>query len=229
MHPSLIPNVLLRILKWPTAILSICALPFAFDALWSSPLAEMGYAQAEWFLMGAGGYWLGWFFLFRKRFMGSYLSTFEHELTHAIFAWLTLHRVTGLSVTWRQGGACTYEGSGGGNWLISIAPYWFPTVALPILLVAAWTENLQGQEVQLLLGIAVSYQITSTWRETHVGQTDLQKTTWLFAGLFIPTANLLTYGAILLWTLDSSTASTDYLQTVWSQTIRWLMETFGIS
>ncbi len=225
MHPSFIPNWILRIVKWPTALLCLCALPFAAKALWLSPLKQLNLSDAHWFLMGFAGYWICWIVLFSRRFLGSYLSTFEHELTHAIFAWLTLHKVVGLRVTWRNGGLCSFEGSGGGNWLIYIAPYWFPTVALPCLLIATASGQLHLQAVQILIGVTVGYQITSTWRETHLEQTDLKETGWIFALCFLPTANLLTYGSICLWTLTAPGDATQYLTTVWSQTKAWIMAT----
>ena len=61
----------------------------------------------------------------------SWLYTLEHELTHALFAVLTLNRVTSLSA--QQGsGHLAYEGPG--NWLVSLAPYFFPAFCvLPLL------------------------------------------------------------------------------------------------
>ena len=226
MHPSLIPNLCLRLVKWPVALLSICMLPFGFQSIWLSTVLKLPFTQVQWFVGGLIGYWIAWLFFFRKRIFGSYLSTFEHEFTHAIFAWVTLHRVTGLSVTWRHGGACTYEGSGGGNWLIASAPYWFPTVALPCVILANLLEMLHAPEAQLGIGVAVGYQLTSTWRETHFNQTDLQQTGWVFAALFLPTANLLTYAYITLWTLGSAHEANWYLREVWRQTHTWLYTAF---
>lgn len=225
MHPSFIPNWILRLLKWPIGVLSICALPFAVELIWLSPLKDVPIQRAQWFLSGIVGYWLAWQVVFKRRFIGSYFSTFEHEFTHAIFAWFTLHRVTGLSVTWRHGGACTYVGSGGGNWLIASGPYWFPTIVLPFLILTDASSQLQNTQVQTLLGAAVGYQITSTWRETHLGQTDLQHMGWVFSAFFLPTANVVTYGCITLWTLCSADASTEYLKSVVQQTFRWLENT----
>lgn len=184
--------------KWPIALSALVALPFAVEALGASPLTQLSGAHWTWLGYGAAAYALGWILLFRHAFSGSYLSTFEHELTHALFAWVTLHRVTGLTVTWRDGGVCTYEGSGGGNWLISIAPYWFPTLVWPPLIAAQFVEARYLDTVHFLIGFTIVYHLTSTWRETHRAQPDLQKTSFTFAWMFLPTANLLVYGGLLL-------------------------------
>lgn len=126
MHPSAFPKRHLRLVKWPVTLASLLALPVLPDTLASSLLAQVTVAEWSWLTAGAGLSLVGWLVIFRHAFSGSYLSTFEHELTHALCAWATLHRVTGLRVTWRDGGACR---SGGGNWRTSIGPYWLPTMA----------------------------------------------------------------------------------------------------
>ena len=92
MHPSTIPNYTLRALKWPVALaclLTWVALP---DALMNSDLKDLGFDESLWLLGGAGAYLIGWILIFRHPFSGSYFSTFEHELTHAILGpeWNTL-------------------------------------------------------------------------------------------------------------------------------------------
>ena len=218
MHPSLYPNLLLAALKWPVALASLLVLPAAFNALIGAPVEALLEAEARWLLSGAALYALGWLTVFRHPFSGSYFSTFEHELTHALFAWATLHRVTGLKVTWRQGGVCTYEGSGGGNWLISIAPYWWPTLAvIPAGLV--WVLDPAAHPMlHGLVGFWGLYHLTSTWRETHLAQPDLKETGFVFALLFLPSANLLSYGALVLGTLKGPEAAWSLFVQVYVQT-----------
>ena len=156
MHPSRVPNLLLKIVKWPVALASLASLFFLLPALNESPLAKLSIADLHWLAWGAGGYLVAWQLIFRRRFAGSYFSTFEHELTHAIFAWATLHRVTGLTVTWQNGGECRFEGSGGGNWLISIAPYWFPTLVWPPLLLTYALEERYHPALDVALGVAIA-------------------------------------------------------------------------
>lgn len=215
MHPSYYPNLLLRLVKWPVALCCLAALPFVVSALGDSPLASLTLDECQWLAWGAGGYFALWLFLLRHPFTGSYFSTFEHELTHALFAWTTLHRVTGLTVTWRDGGACQYEGSGGGNWLIAIGPYWFPTLVWPPLLLTPIMDPGTHPLMNGLTGVAIAYHLTSTWRETHRNQPDLKQTSWAFAGMFLPTANLLVYGAVLLIATMGFDAALAFLGDVW--------------
>jgi hypothetical protein len=74
----------------------------------------------------------------------------EHELTHAFFAWITLVPVVEL----RTSDVTMQSDDGGvrhvvhewGNWLISISPYFFPTVSAS-LLVATWALANQPSEL----------------------------------------------------------------------------------
>lgn len=195
-HPSYYPNTALRLLKWPVALLAILSLPLYLSALLSSPLWQLDFQALHRPLLGLLGYVSLWALIFRRRFMGSSFSTFEHELTHAVFAWLTLHRVVGLRVTWNQGGACMIEGDGAGNWAVAIAPYWFPTLLFPVLLVEAITHS---SIAQYGVGVVMGYHLLSTWRELHPGQTDIQQTGFIFAWLFLPSANLAVYHSALTY------------------------------
>ncbi|MDP6946065.1 MAG: M50 family metallopeptidase [Myxococcota bacterium] len=217
MHPSTIPNLVLRVIKWPVALLALALLPSTVLALGDSALADVTWPRAEWLAYGAGGYLIAWWLVFRRRVAGSYFSTFEHELTHALFAWATLHRVTGLTVTWRDGGQCEYVGSGGGNWLIAIAPYWFPTLVWPLLIASQWVDASDQGALDVAIGAAIAYHLTSTIRELHPGQTDLQQTTITFAWMFLPTANLLAIGLALLVATDGAAGAADMLGDLWGR------------
>jgi len=221
MHPSAVPNMFLKLIKYPTALGATVALPYAWAHLMTSPLMSLSPLKYQWFAAGFVGYLLAWWVLFQRRFMGSYFSTFEHELTHAIFAWLTLHRVVGLSVTWQRGGSCTFEGSGGGNWLIAIAPYWFPTLVIPTLGVVYFSTGQSLTQLHGLVGAATAYHILSTWTETHLRQPDLQNTGFLFALMFLPAANIIVYSVILLFTLCGPVSAHQYLHNVFQDTLLW--------
>ena len=183
--------------KWPIALIALIILPWSCIAFWDSltTLTANGIGPND-FLMGVIVYFVAWFFVFRSRLVGSYLSTLEHELTHAIFAILTLHKVKGLRVTGYSGGHITYSG-GMGNWLITISPYFVPTLAVLLLPIHSCLGPIPLFE--FILGVTTSYHITSTYLETHEAQTDLKKTGKVFAWCFLPSANLLSYLFIFAW------------------------------
>ena len=189
---------LINALKWPLAIASLAALPGSVYALIDEiELISEDYSTAEPLLIGFAAYMVLWtvFLRSRSRRQGSFWSTFEHELTHILFTVLSFGRVRGLVASHREGGLMQHEGSG--NWLITVSPYFFPTLAVPILLIMLTLEGEALEIARMTLGVIVAYHLTSTYRETHRQQTDLQIVGFGFAWCFLPTANLMSYGLVL--------------------------------
>lgn len=177
--------------KWPLGILFAIMLPSSLFA--TALLVRELLTPSPSFLMfaaGAGGYFLFARWLDRLPIMGTFFSTLEHELTHAFVALLTLHRVVSLRSSWRNGGHVRFIGRG--NWLIMLAPYFLPTISLLLIPFFVLAPTPIRQVFAALLGISWGYHAWSTVRETHRGQTDLQRAGWIFSWLFLPTANLIT-------------------------------------
>lgn len=189
-------DLLFRLLKWPAALLALLALPGGLLACGKLLLAIL-YLPGPLlpFCLGAAGYLALWWLVLRRRVMGSFFSTLEHELTHALFALATFHPVIGIRSTWSRGGHIRYRGEG--NWLITISPYFFPTVSLLVLAAGLLLSGGARTTADVLLGASVAYHITSTMHETHPGQTDLQKVGLLFCLTFLPAANLISFGVII--------------------------------
>lgn len=215
----------LRLGKWPVALVAVTLAPAAGLAV----IGEIGLWRFDGgnpgFLLGMMGYAAADWLVFRRRAVGHAFSTLEHELTHAVFAWLTFRRVSNLRVTWDQGGSIGIHG--GSNWLISIGPYWFPTLCVPLMIAigisgsdgAAWTAP--------ALGAAYVYHHITTWRETHAAQTDLKETGFLFAWCFLPTANLLASGTVLAFAAGGWARSLAFLAATWDGYLRALHWAFG--
>jgi hypothetical protein len=187
---------ILAILKWPVAITGLVFLPGLVSALLEVVRAiarEPDPCLA--FLAGAGICAAAWYLIFSKRTVGNFIVVLEHELTHALFAWLTFHRVVGFRATLRRGGHVRYTGRG--NWLISIAPYFVPTLSIVAIAVLNWLPAPYLAYGSAGLGATFAYHLLSTWSETHRHQTDLQEVGLVFSAVFLLAANALVYGLIL--------------------------------
>jgi hypothetical protein len=182
----------LTAIKWPLALLSVLFFPTLAWALWQEIVGGIG--ALTFVLLGAMAYGALWWLTIRKWTI-SWLSTFEHELTHCLFAWLTGNKVGEIKVTLRGGGHMTVIGSA--NWLIDVAPYFFPTGAAVLLVLSAFVPLLEPFVWQFTIGIGLCYHFTSTLAKTHPEQTDLQKAGFLFCWMFLPAANVLGLGLIL--------------------------------
>ena len=211
--------LLLTVCKWPTAVVAAFLTPTAAREVWN--LLREAWSQGVWrspFGLGFGLAAVGCVLLQRSRFV-SFWSTMEHEMTHAVFAWLTLVPVHELRTT--DGSRSAHDDRslghvhlGGSNWLITISPYFFPTAAVAIL-AATWLLAAQPSGLARgLLGVATAYSLCSTWRETHRHQTDLHECGFIFAWLLLPGANLCCYGCLLAYEVGGIGRMADFLGAV---------------
>ena len=213
---------IIGILKWPIAIVALVLAPGLVYALY---FVVRGVATAPGScipcLIGATGYSLFWLALGKRR-MG-FWSTLEHELTHALFAWATFHQVVGFSATIRSGGHIRYTGKG--NWLIAIAPYFFPTLSLLWIVILTFVPGHHREVGGIVLGATVAYHVFSTWSETHRHQTDLREVGWLFSTVFLIAANAFVLGLLIAYACGerSLTAHLEHVRGPSAAFFKWLL------
>lgn len=215
---------LLAWIKWPVAVLSLIFLPGLIYSLFHVLRAiVVAPHRAYPFLAGAAIYALFWSLFLRRRSSLGFLATLEHEFTHALFAWATLHRVVGFRASLRGGGHVRYLGRG--NWLIAVAPYFFPTVSLLVILLLGLLPPRHASNGSALLGVTVAYHWFSTWSETHRHQSDLREAGLLFCLLFLTAANALVFGFLLSYACGfrSLTAHLDHVSGPTRTFFRWLV------
>lgn len=222
---SSIIDTVLAVIKWPVAALAVLILPFALieadlPFLWTTLLGEgkpflYGFVPCLIFSFLA----LGWS-------QGSFLKTFEHELTHAVFAWLCFHKVTRFEASDGRDRSSESENENylgvvyltGSNWLITISPYFSPTLLLPFYLVAL----LNPPPVFLVLvGMICAYHIASTYRETHFNQTDLKEVGYLFSFMFLPASNLIIYVASIYFFVYDYEVAWQYINNTFVASYEW--------
>lgn len=187
--------------KWVKFILAVFLLPFcagAAMALWSV-LCASGGADTVWVpLLAGAACWVVIFLLLPKPM---WIYVFGHELTHALWTWLFGGQVKRMKVT-----------SGGGhvvisktNFVIALAPYFFPLYAALVVAVFAlghffwgWLNYLVW--FHLLLGTAYAFHLTLTWHVLKTRQSDITSQGYLFSAvvIFLGNAGVLLFGVPLL-------------------------------
>lgn len=163
-------------------------------------ISRISFDDSRWtaFLVGTIAF-LPCLFIAKRLFPGvwSYLETLEHELTHLLIGLLFLKIPVGIRVSAHEGGEVRQIGLGttGQIW-ITLAPYFFPTVSLAVLLIVylSKTDTLFSLG---MLGWATAFHLISNWGETSFRQPDLQKAGLLKTLLILPVMNLICYGSIL--------------------------------
>ena len=161
---------IINLLKWPVAVWALWSVPAFFQSL------EYFDFKTLKFVALFGGFFM--FFVARTSMDASVRTSMQiiaHELTHSFFALLTFHKVKHIRVADdNSGGSMGFEGEG--NWLIIIAPYFFPLFCF---------------------GYFIGYHVDTVASQIHEKQTDLPKVSYLFCALFLPGANLWIIGSMM--------------------------------
>ena len=190
-------NRIIDVLKYPLAFVALLLTFELFHVLYE--VVEYIYVHLgfyEDFFMGMVAYMVSWLLIFRN-ITGKWFLVLEHELTHILFALLTFHRIHELVATNRGVGYVGFSGAGNGNWLISIAPYFFPTFSMIVVFFIYLAQAQYYPVLIILLGYTFLYHIHSTIEETSYKQPDLKQVGLWFSWSFLPAANLLAIIGIL--------------------------------
>lgn len=141
-----------------------------------------------WSSYGAA-FWVGLFLLFHPPMT---LYVIGHELTHAGFAWLSGVKVLSFRLH-ATGGAVEVERT---NWLITLAPYFFPIYTVVVLvtyLVCEQVLDIRGLTYfwMLILGLSWAFHMTFTGQMLTRRQSDIEREGYVFSAVVIVFFNLL--------------------------------------
>lgn len=183
----------IELVKWPIAVYMLLSFPAYIQSLAYFQFTKMPYVAL------IGGFFL--FFISRSMMDSSVKSNMEivaHEMTHAFFALITFHKIKGIRVEGdNSGGEMAFEGEG--NWLIIIAPYFFPLFGLVYMIAFSVYTSFAPSNLILngVLGYFIGYHLDTVGSQIHEKQTDLPKVSYTFCALFLPSANLWAVGSML--------------------------------
>jgi len=185
--------------KWSKFIIAILLLPVcagAAKALWLVLRAGYG-ADTVWVpLLAGAACWLV-IFLFLPKPM--WLYVLGHELTHVVWTWLFGGAVKKMKIT-SSGGHVIISKT---NFLIVLAPYFFPLYAVMVIAVFAvgrWLWHWPLVYFHLLVGAAYAFHLTLTVQVLQTRQSDITSQGYLFSAVVIFLGNVcvLLFGIPLL-------------------------------
>jgi hypothetical protein len=204
-------------LRWIKLSIGILLFPLCLGELRAvfRVMAATGAADTVWVAFGAGAAcWLVIFLMLPKPL---WLYVLGHETTHLIWTWAFGGKVKRFKVTSKGGHVITNKT----NFLIALAPYFFPFYAALLIAIFALGHLLLGFRpyfvwFHLLLGAAYSFHLTLTTHILKTRQTDITSQGYIFSIAIICIGNL----SILLFGIPLLTQQVGLLQAAgW-----WLQE-----
>ena len=218
-------NIILKFIKWPMALLMVLMFVPVFQSDMTLVCATFTLKFVMSFVVPMVGMIALWFVI--PGLNGSHFAIFEHEFTHMIAALLTFHRPRSMKIEPDKGGSFGYYGEG--NWFITLAPYFVPTFPIIMMLfslVWRWSGEPLPELFMPVLGMLFGYHLVSNATQIHGEQTDFAKAGWIFSCLFLPTANLLTFGFVWAFAVRDWTGVTRWWHLVLRETELFIKHIF---
>lgn len=177
--------------KWFKTIIGVLLLPVCFGAVKALVLVfqHSGEAVTTWVaILGGVACWVTIYLLLPKPM---WVYVLGHEFTHVLWTWLFGGKVKRFKVT-SKGGHVVVTAN---NFLISLAPYFFPVYAaivVAVFLVGHLIWNWAPYVVwfHLLLGAAYAFHVTLTWHILKTEQSDITQHGYLFSSVIIFLGNI---------------------------------------
>lgn len=206
-------SIFTRLLAWAAAMMALPACWAASVALTRTlPQAFIAPTDGEtgWIFVPEGWAFISgsaFYLLWHRIRPPEFLYTFTHEFTHLIFALLCGKQVSRFVVT-QKGGQVSMSGT---NFLITLAPYFFPLHTVLVLAAGAVLEwGIESSRfrpaVAFLTGLTLVFHFTMTFRTLASSQPDIDRggkifswsVVYLFGILFAGTSIFLSTGGGVL-------------------------------
>lgn len=187
-----------RLIKFLLGVALLPACWGATTAFYATFAQQDSFFKTQWpFLAGFAAYALI-FSLFQQP-IRTYV--FGHELTHALWVWLFRGKVKGFAVSGEGGKVETTKS----NFLIALAPYFFPVYSILILLAylvarSFWPIQPYFKWLVFLLGFSWAFHVAMNLYALFKDQEEVRETGLTFSLALIYFLNLLILGALLVFT-----------------------------
>jgi hypothetical protein len=215
--------------KWAKFLIAVLLLPVCLGAVHAlgRVMGQCGGADTTWVPFCAGvACWLVIYSLLPKPM---WLYVFGHEWTHAVWTWIFGGRVQKMKIS-SQGGHVLLSKT---NFLIALAPYFFPFYAVLVVGAFALGHWIWGWQrflpwFDLLLGAAYAFHLTLTWRVLQSRQTDITDQGYVFSAviIFLGNVTVLLLGIPLLTSRVSAIAALGWwfegTGQVWQRLGQWI-------
>lgn len=203
--------------RWLKAVIGLFLLPVAwiateafFNCFSAATLQHRFWASEEFWFFGLGV--VLWMIAFLGLPKPLLVYVYGHELTHAVWVWIMGGRVSHFEAS-SNGGYIITDKS---NFLIALAPYFFPIYSL--LAIAVWGGVSLFYPIQnhyeylfALLGLTWGFHLTFTLWMIPKGQTDLTEHGTFFSLVIIYMMNLALLATFLV-VASPNVALIDYLR-----------------
>lgn len=197
------PTLVTRLVRWLVGLLlmPLCGVTlWTFLSQFTQATLQQGFWQTTefWYFCAGGVLMTAWFFSGLLQRMFLYLYVLGHELTHSVFVWLSMGRVTEFHVS-TDGGYITTNKS---NLLIALSPYFVPFwsfIVVGVYFILRHTCDLPDYADKILFGaVGASWAFHFWWTLAMIPreQPDLRENGVFLSLIIIILANMCVLAAL---------------------------------
>jgi hypothetical protein len=180
---------------------------YSFSVAWVEVYRNFSFTDfSRLFFYGFAAGFAFWIFL--GRFL-RFFQNFEHELTHLLVGLLFFKRPRAIFASEDEGGLVSLYG---GNFIITLAPYFLPTFSLLILPFFLLFQATYHSYLYVILGFLTGYHVISTFEEFNFRQPDIQVSGRLFSIVFCLLGNIVMLGFVFAFAKDGFPAGWEFLK-----------------
>ena len=178
-------------------------IPFGYSFWNEITMFNIDISRNYMFLLGTIFFFILHFILSNKL---QYFSTFEHELTHNIWALLFFKKPRGFHVNTDGSGLFEWSGSTGllSKVFILLSPYYFPTITMFLIILSLIIKDKFISIYFLVIGMSFGYHIVSSIKEMHLVQTDITENGNFTSFNIIILMNLIMNGLVIAFINNGS-------------------------
>lgn len=137
-----------------------------------------------------------------------FFGVFEHEFTHLVMGLLMFQKPEAFFATATRG----HVRVGGKNFLVDLAPYYFPTFSIILLLVFPLLKPSAYPVYFAVLGFITGYHLVSQIIDFKFYQGDIRVSGKAFSVVFCLFASLLTYGFIFAFVVGGYRGGWEFIK-----------------
>ncbi|MBQ8607866.1 MAG: hypothetical protein IJ417_06730 [Bacteroidaceae bacterium] len=163
-------KILLFVCKCIAIYAALFLSAYLFGKSWNGILATL----PTYLYFGVGILLMALFIRFLAGRTYSFLQVFTHELTHAIFVFLTQGKIVSFYADQKQGEIWSTSN----NIFMSLAPYCVPIYTFALLLFKPLILSEYMWILDILVGMTFAFHLHTIWIQTGTHQTDIVRYSW---------------------------------------------------
>jgi hypothetical protein len=172
----------------------------------------------DWCIYGAIFYVLIYALVFRGKYSRKFYEHLKHESAHSMVGYIFLRRTRKLVVNpeatyaGEETSQVAYLNLSGPDFLVSLAPYYFPSFTIPLLIIRLFVSSPIHKVIDFLIGFTLAFHYISLKNEFGLKQDDIKEMGLMFSIVVTCILNIVFLIVIVCIVSDNCSSILNYFE-----------------